>query len=60
MSQINSNIKDDFQVVLLLPCFVGRPVRLNEFLNFQKENTIKEDDFESFRIFFDKRQTIKM
>ena len=26
MAQINSNIKDDFQVVLLLPCFVGHPV----------------------------------
>ena len=27
MSQINSNTKDDFQVVLLLSCFVGHPVR---------------------------------
>ena len=26
MSQINSNTKDDFQVVLLLLCFVGHPV----------------------------------
>ena len=26
MSQINSNIKDDSQVVLLLSCFVGHPV----------------------------------
>ena len=26
MLQINSNIKDDFQVVLLLSCFVGHPV----------------------------------
>ena len=26
MSQINSNIKDDFQVVLLLSCFVGHPI----------------------------------
>ena len=26
MSQINSNTKDDFQVVLLLSCFVGHPV----------------------------------
>ena len=26
MSQINSNTKDDFQVVLLLSCFVGNPV----------------------------------
>ena len=26
MSQIDSNIKDDFQVVLLLSCFVGHPV----------------------------------
>ena len=26
MSQINSKIKDDFQVVLLLSCFVGHPV----------------------------------
>ncbi len=25
MSKINSNIKDDFQVVLLLSCFVGHP-----------------------------------
>ena len=26
MSQINSNTKDDFQVVLLLSCFVGHLV----------------------------------
>ena len=26
MSQLNSNKKDDFQVVLLLSCFVGHPV----------------------------------
>ena len=26
MSQINSKIKDNLQVVLLLPCFVGHPV----------------------------------
>ena len=26
MSQINSKIKEDFQVVLLLSCFVGHPV----------------------------------
>ena len=26
MSKINSKIKDDFQVVLLLSCFVGHPV----------------------------------
>ena len=26
MTQINSNTKDDFQVVLLLSCFVGHPV----------------------------------
>ena len=26
MSQINSNTKDDFQVVLQLSCFVGHPV----------------------------------
>ena len=26
MSKINSNIKDDFQVVLLLSCFMGHPV----------------------------------
>jgi len=26
MSQINSNTKDDFQVVFLLSCFVGHPV----------------------------------
>ena len=26
MSQINSNVKDDFQVVLLLSCFVEHPV----------------------------------
>ena len=26
MSQINSYIKDDIQVVLLLSCFVGHPV----------------------------------
>ena len=37
MSQINSNTKDDFQVVLLLSCFVGHPVRssvLVVFYNF--------------------------
>ena len=28
MSQINSNTKDDFQVVFLLSCFVGHPVVL--------------------------------
>ena len=27
MSQINSNTKDDFQVVLLLSCLVGHPVK---------------------------------
>ena len=26
MSQINSNTKDDFQVVFLWSCFVGHPV----------------------------------
>ena len=26
MSQINSNTKDEFQVVFLLSCFVGHPV----------------------------------
>jgi len=26
MSQINSNTKDDFQVVFQLSCFVGHPV----------------------------------
>ena len=26
MSQVNSKIKDDFQVVLLLSCFMGHPV----------------------------------
>ena len=26
MSQINSNTKDDFQVVFLFSCFVGHPV----------------------------------
>ena len=34
MSQLNSNIKDDFQVVLLLSCFVGHPV-------FQIMNSVK-------------------
>ena len=29
MSQINSNTKDDFQVVFLLSCFVGHPVHKN-------------------------------
>ena len=28
MSQINSNTKDDFQVVFLLSCFVGHPVQI--------------------------------
>ena len=32
MSQINSYIKDDFQVVLLLSCFMGHPVtRIRRF-----------------------------
>ena len=30
MSQINSNIKDDFQVVLLLSCFVGHLVSIHK------------------------------
>ena len=50
MSQINSNIKDDFQVVLLMSCFVGHPVseknkctpaktfRLNEFAEMRGIN----------------------
>jgi len=33
MSKINSNIKEDFQVVLLLSCFVGHPVSINVHLN---------------------------
>ena len=32
MSQINLNIKDDFQVVLLLSCFVGHPVCKNRLI----------------------------
>ena len=32
MSQINSNTKDDFQVVFLLSCFVGHPVFKNDGL----------------------------
>ena len=32
MSQINSMIKDDFQVVLILSCFVGHPVAIDERL----------------------------
>ena len=32
MSQINSNIKDDFKVVLLLSCFVGHPVHQNIYI----------------------------
>ena len=35
MSQINSNTKDDFQVVFLLSCFVGHPV-FNITLNVLK------------------------
>ena len=34
MSQINSNTKDDFQVVLLLSCFVGHPVPKMAILEF--------------------------
>ena len=34
MSQINSNTKDDFQVVLLLSCFVGHPVFKNHDYSF--------------------------
>ena len=33
MSQINSNNKDDFQVFLLLPCFVGHPVASGTNIN---------------------------
>ena len=40
MSQINSNTKDDFQVVLLLSCFVGHPVHapLNDRSAFDWSN----------------------
>ena len=33
MLQINSNIKDDSQVVLLLSCFVGHPVYVHIMLS---------------------------
>ena len=33
MSQINSNIKDDFQFALLLSCFVGHPVVFRTNIN---------------------------
>ena len=36
MSQINSNTKDDFQVVLLLSCFVGHPVYKYIYILFIK------------------------
>ena len=37
MSQINSYIKDDFQDVLLLSCFVGHPVcTLGNYVLFKK------------------------
>ena len=42
MSQINSNTKDDFQVVLLLSCFVGHPVCLYGGKRLHHYN---EDDF---------------
>ena len=32
MSQINSNTKDDFQVVFLMSCFVGHPVLICLFV----------------------------
>ena len=42
MSQINSNTKDDFQVVFLLSCFVGHPVcysnRLSSTIGGNREN----------------------
>ena len=40
MSQIKSNTKDDFQVVLLLSCFVGHPVHapLNDRSAFDWSN----------------------
>ena len=40
MSQINSNTKDDFQVVLLLSCFVGHPVYQHSKSNFHSKNII--------------------
>ena len=36
MLQINSNTKDDFQVVLLLSCFVGHPVLHGDSLGTRK------------------------
>ena len=51
MSQIISNIKDDFQVVLVLSCFVGHPVcslqscaddtSIKQFLNHVYLNLLK-------------------
>ena len=43
MSQINSNIKDDFQVVLLLSCFVGHPVN-----KYEREKSVIKMQFLSF------------
>jgi len=39
MSQINSNTKDDFQVVLLLSCFVEHPV----FVHYIYKKIIEQD-----------------
>ena len=37
-SQINSKIKDDFQVVLLLSCFMGHPVLHELYLNYNNDS----------------------
>ena len=50
MSQINSNTKDDFQVVFLLSCFVGHPVynnmqvhiNIQVHINMQVHNNMQE------------------
>ena len=48
MSQINSNIKDDFQVVLLLSCFMGHTVSLNMYSETLNNEYIERIDQMSY------------
>ena len=50
MSKINSKIKDDFQVVLLLSCFVGHPVIKYNDLKLIKYNDLKIIKYNDLKI----------
>ena len=52
MSQINSNTKDDFQVVFLLSCFVGHPVLKYTRLSGRLRKSAISGLNKIFRIFF--------